>query len=139
MSKTLFYRWFRAGEIPKKLLPTIKEEGVLYQEEGISCATHFRKFRAPGKYYSYKVVWGSGSIVLTKLHLLAFRYSTMNIGVSWQEMKQRKMEYYVDDKSRLCIAYDAATFDEKWSGNVEVKYLSEQPQELLKIMDEKLT
>jgi len=138
MSKTLFYRLFKAGEVPKKLLPMIEREGILFQEEGIGSVIHFRKFRAPGKYYGHKVNWGSGSIVLTKEHLLAFRYSTSTIGLAWSDVKTRGLACYVDQQARLCFAYDAANFNEKWSGNVEVKYSSAQPYKILRMIEEQI-
>ncbi len=138
MTKTILYRWFKAGSVPKKFLPVIEREGIVLLEEGIACLIHFKKFRAPGKYYGNKLTWGSGAIVLTKEHLLAFRYSESVIGLSWQEVESNKIEYYIDSNSRFCVSYDASQFNNKWSGQITIKFAAEHPHEMISIIKSQL-
>ncbi|MBT4837600.1 MAG: hypothetical protein HON94_09680 [Methylococcales bacterium] len=138
MSKTFLYRLFGIGKIPQKEFTNLKNEGILLQEEGISGTVILTNFRAPGKYFSKKLSWFSGSIVLTHQHILAFRFSKIMIGLSWNEPLLKQLNCYIDDKSRFCITYDASVFDDKCSGNIELRYSSDQSDKLLKIITEKL-
>ena len=48
MAKTLLYRIFKWGKIPKRYAPTLQGEGVILLEEGISSSITFKNVKAPG-------------------------------------------------------------------------------------------
>ncbi len=122
MRKTLLYRLFRSGEIPGDTRSQILKEGVILQDEGIPGSITYRNFRAPGRYSGWKRSWFSGSIVLTRKHFLAFAYSKPVIGVAWSEDKVKQLECTVEDRNRLCIKFNAGTFSQDWSGNMEIRF-----------------
>ncbi len=122
MKKTLIYRLFRIGQIPLRARQQIEREGVVMQEEGIAGSVTFKDFRAPGKSYSHRRNWFSGSLILTEKHLLAFRFSRSIIGVAWDDPRARQLEYSLEDENSLLVAFDASTFNEEWSGRVELRF-----------------
>ena len=122
MSKTLLYRLFGIGKIPAHAVQQIRREGVLLQDEGIGGSVTFRNFRAPGKRYGWRRTWFSGSVVLTREHFLAFKYSQPVVGVSWNDVKLNKLNCYVDQSDRLCVEFDASTYHQGWSGNITVRF-----------------
>ncbi len=81
MKKSILYRAFGIGKIPKHLLQIIEEEGIVLIDEGISGSVVFRNFRAPGRRHGYCKKWFIGSIVLTRKHILTFQFSKQIIGV----------------------------------------------------------
>lgn len=122
MSKSIFYRLFRAGAIPKNVRARLAQEAVLLQEEGVCGSLTFRDFRAPGRVHRLKVQRFAGSLVLTRQHLLAFAWSMPVIGLSWQDAKIRALNGTVESGNTLCLSYDAALFNRDWSGIIEVRY-----------------
>ena len=109
MAKTLMYRLFGLGRIPKQAMAILETEGIVYQEEEIPASISFRNFRSPSRRSGYRRNWFSGSIVITKLHFLAFAGTKTMIGLSWDDEKLGALSCTMDDKSRLRIDYDAST------------------------------
>ena len=101
MAKTLMYRLFGLGKIPKHAMSILETEGIVYQDEGIPASIGFRNFRAPGRRSGYRRSWFSGSIVLTELHFLAFCGTKTMIGISWDDEKLGALSCTMDEKSRL--------------------------------------
>ena len=131
MGKTLLYRLFGVGKVPENARLQIQKEGVVLQDEGIGGSVTFKQFRAPGKYYGWKRSWFSGSVVLTKQHLLAFKYSQPVIGVSWRDSKFSELDVSLEDENRLCVRFDASTFRDDASGKVEVRLSTSLAQEMM--------
>ena len=122
MRKTLLYRLFGTGSIPDDALSQVRIEGVLLSDEGIGGSLTFRNFRAPGRYSGWRRTWFSGSLVLTRKHFLAFRYAQPVIGVAWDDEKVTKLNCSLEKKNTLCVQFDASTFEEDWSGDLEVRF-----------------
>ena len=131
MSKTLFYRLFGLGAIPRNAVAQIQKEGVVLQDEGIGGSVTFKKFRAPGKYYSWRRNWFSGSIVLTRKHFLAFRYSQPIIGVSWADAEFKELRIQLEDRNTLGVGFEASAFQENASGEIEVRLSTPLAQDFL--------
>jgi len=132
MSKTLLYRLFGLGGIPQNAVDQIQKEGLVLQDEGIGGSLTFKRFRAPGKYYAWRRSWFSGSVVLTQEHFLAFRYSQPIIGVSWCDKKFKELSVRLEDENTLCVGFEASTFQEDASGEVEVRLSTTLAPELLR-------
>ena len=131
MGKTLLYRLFGLGGIPKDALDQIRREGVVLRDEGIGGSMTFRRFRAPGRYHGWKRSWFSGSVVLTRQHFLAFTYSKPVIGIAWNEDKLRQLDVRVEGENTLCVGFEASVFHEDASGQVEVRFSTPLARELL--------
>lgn len=136
MSKTLLYRLFKIGRVPPGAVRQIQREGVVLQDEGISGSVTFRQFRAPGKYFRWRRTWFSGSIVLTREHFLAFRYSKPIIGVAWTDDKMTALRCSLDDENTLCIGFEASTFHPDSSGEIEVRFTTPMARALLETIQQ---
>ncbi len=139
MRKTLLYRMFGIGQVPKDVRPQIHKEGIVLQDEGIGGSVTLRKFRAPGKRFSWKRSWFSGSIVLTQEHFLAFRYSSPIIGVSWDDDRIKSLNCFLENENTLCVEFDASTFREDWSGDIEVRFSTSLAQAFLEKIEQNAT
>ncbi len=138
MSKTLLYRAFRIGEIPKHALHQIEKEGLILQDEGIAGSVSFRAFRSAWKSYSSKTSKFSGSLVLTRKHLLAFKYSKPILGVSWDDDKIKKLSSCIENGHTLCVAFDASTFNQDWTGNIELRFSTPLAQSFLENIEQNI-
>lgn len=125
MSKSIFYKLFGQDKVPPEAMSVIEHEGLIFMEEGLCGSITFKRFRAPGRYYSWKRNGFCGSIVLTEKHLLAFAYSKPTIGVAWEADEARKLKCFVQNGKKLCIEYEAGFFDPDSSGEVTVRYRTE--------------
>jgi hypothetical protein len=107
-----------------------QQEGVVLLEAGLKGRITFRNFRAPGRYHGWRRQWFSGSIVLTRQHLLAFAYSKPLIAVAWSDRKTRRLKCEVEGQEKLSLQYDASVFNEDWSGIVTILYSTPMAQEI---------
>lgn len=100
MSKTLLYRIFGLGKIPKLMLPALKQEGIVLIDEGISEWITFRNFRAPRRYYGRKWSWFTGSLVLTGKRFAAFTfypYFNPIINVQLDDERLKKLDCFAQE------------------------------------------
>lgn len=137
MDKTILYRLFGLGKIPKGARDQIRREGVILQDEGIGGSVTFKGYRAPGKYYGWKRTWFSGSIVLTQEHFLAFSYWRPIIGIAWKHDKLKELELELEGENTLYVRFEASAFQENTSGKVEVRLTTPLARELLAQIMEK--
>lgn len=122
MSKTLFYRFFGLGKVPKSDRAIIEQEGIVLLEEGISGTVRFKNFRAPGKRYSYRVNWFSGSLVITEKHFLGFTTFRIVIGVPLDDPHMKDLYLSMLKDNVISIRFDASVFHEGWQGEIECRY-----------------
>ena len=67
MGKSIFYRLFGLRKVPKETRNRLESEGIVFDEEGTSCALAYRKFRGPRNYYGRGFEGGAvGTLVITK-------------------------------------------------------------------------
>ncbi len=138
MSKTLLYRLFGLGKIPRDAIDQIEKEGIVLQDEGLSGSVTFQRFRAPGKYYGWRRNWFSGSVVLTQEHFLAFQYSRPIIGVSWSDEKIKKLEVRLENENTLFVGFEASTFQAEASGDIEIRMSTPLAEDLSKHIECKI-
>ena len=131
MSKTLPYRLFKLGVIPKDAKEQIQREGVVLQDEGIGGSITLKRFRAPGRYHGWRRNWFSGSIVLTRQHFLAFAYSKPVIGLPLNARQFKELQVSLENEETLCVQFDASTFQENASGEVAVRFSTPFAQDFL--------
>ncbi len=73
MAKTLSYRLFGVGKVPRQLSATLQSEGILLLDEGIAGSVTYLDFRAPGRRSNWRRQWFTGAIALTRVRLIAFQ------------------------------------------------------------------
>ncbi|HEY8562303.1 MAG TPA: hypothetical protein VIL74_18145 [Pyrinomonadaceae bacterium] len=122
MSKTILHRLFGFGRIPAQYAPALSAEGVILSDEGIKGTVTFRDFRAPGRYANWKRQWFTASIVLTNERLRAFRHSSQIVDVPLADPRFRRLDFSVEEKTTLLVAFDAALFHDDWSGGIEYRF-----------------
>ncbi len=121
MGKTLLYRLFGVGGLPREVEEQIEREGVVLRDEGIRGSVTFRRYRAPGRYHGWKRSGFSGSLVLTRRHFLAFKYSRPIIGVAWDDERFAALDVRLENDETMCVSFEASVFQENASGDVEVR------------------
>jgi hypothetical protein len=131
MTKTLSYRLFGAGKIPEALAAQLKGEGILFLDEGVKGSVTYLDFRAPGRYANWRRQWGTASLALTELRLLALQNSQTSINVPLTDERIHKMQFSLEESDTLLIAFDPSLFHHDWSGQLEYRFRTLQAQDLL--------
>ena len=131
MKKTLLHRLFGWGKIPKRYRPTLKGEGIILLDEGIGGSITFKKFKAPGRYHSWKRSWFTGSIVLTEKTFAAFALFKPLIYVPLEHDNFSELRCTIEGGETLFVTYDASSFNEKWSGTIECRFKTTKAQMFL--------
>lgn len=138
MAKSILCRWFGIGGSPKAYREQVEREGVLLIEAGIGGSLTFINFRSPSRSSGWRRTWFVGSIVLTEPHFLAFGFIRPVIGVGWKDDAFTSLACSVEKPGRLCVAYDASTFNPDWSGNVEVRFSTSRAATILRLVRERI-
>ena len=132
MAKSLLYRLFGVGKVPKLLNDTLRIEGIVASDEGISGSVTYRDFRAPGKYFSWKKQAFVGSVVVTNVRLVALMYSNFAVNVPFSDERIRRLQISVEGSDRLLIVFDPSVFHDDWSGTIEYRFRTPRSGEILK-------
>jgi hypothetical protein len=122
MAKTLFYRLFGLGKIPRPLRATLDSEGILALDEGIKGSVTYLDFRAPGKYSSWRRTWFTASVVITRVRLVALQNGGLAINVPFTDERIRSLRFSVERTDTLLVAFDASLFHADWSGTMEYRF-----------------
>src|ERR1041385_8057364 len=131
MAKSLLYRLFGLGRIPKLLNDTLRIEGIVVSDEGIPGSITYRNFRAPGKRFSWKKQGLVGSVIVTNVRLVALMYGSFAVNVPFTDERIRQLQISVEG-DRLLISFDAKLFHDNWSGTIEYRFRTPQAAEMIK-------
>jgi len=136
MEKSILYRWFGFGKIPKRYNSDMQKEGVLLQDEGLAIVLRYRNFRAPYVYYGKRISLVMGSIVLSKSSFACFRGNIIPpiFHVPVTSKSFQAFDFSLDEKARLHIVIDAPTFKEGWKGTIDCRIPCENAEEFLQAL-----
>ena len=135
MPKSLLYRLFGVGRIPKLIGDRLRMEGIVVADEGIPASVTYRDFRAPGRYSSWRKQAFIGSIVITNIRLVALMSGRFAIDVPFTDQRIRGLQM-LRERDSLLIKFDASLFHDDWSGTLEYRYRTSQAAEVLKWIHE---
>ena len=135
MAKSLLYRLFGVGRIPKLIADRLRMEGIVVADEGISGSVTYRDFRAPGRYSSWRKQAFIGSVVVTNIRLVCLMQSRFAVDVPFTDERIHKLQMS-RERDRLLITLDASLFHDDWSGTIEYRYRTSQAEEILKWIHE---
>jgi hypothetical protein len=122
MRKSLLYKWFKLGRVPRQALPGLQSEGIVLLDEGLRGSLTLRKYRAPGRYHSFKKSILVGSLVLTEQRFAAFAFSKPLINIPLHDDRLHALEMSVPRDGVLHVRFDPSVFDLQASGSVECQY-----------------
>ena len=128
MSKTLVYRFFGLGRIPKKILPTLEQEGIVLQDEGLSGSVTLRNFRSPTRRSGWRRSWISGSLAITEQRFWGFSFFRPVVSVPLDSQHFRDLDISIEKGHTLRVEFDAAAYHEGWSGTVICRFRTSKAQ-----------
>jgi hypothetical protein len=121
MTKSLWYRLFRLGGIPRRRRPELAAEGIVLADEGIPGWLVTRRLRGPGTRYRYRGQGFVGSVVVTRSRVLCFAFGNKLVDVPFSDPRMAALEVAAPAAGRLTIAFEAAAFRDGWKGRMELR------------------
>ncbi|MFO7891252.1 MAG: hypothetical protein R6V04_13050 [bacterium] len=137
MSKTLLYKLFRIGRIPKKLRSALKSEEIVVSDEGIGGWFITRNLKAPGKRYIHRKEGFTGCLVITQKRILCYTYWKRQINISVQDPKISSLYTELLDPNTLAISFQCSLFHKNWEGVIEFRFKTEKAQNFYDVLIEK--
>jgi hypothetical protein len=131
VAKSLLFRLFGVGQIPKLLRDRLRMEGVVVSDEGVPGSVTYREFRAPGRYSSWRKQAFIGSVVVTDVRLVGLMYGRFVVDVPFTDERIRQLQI-ARERDRLLIAFDASLFHDDWAGTIEYRFQTSEPAEIIK-------
>jgi len=122
MSKTLLYRLFRVGGIPKRLRPILEDEGIIVADEGIGGWLITRDFRAPGRRFRNRAEGFTGFLAITSKRVVAFAYGKPVINVPVDDPRLSGFEVRLNHPAQLEISFEASVFRPGWQGRMVLRF-----------------
>jgi hypothetical protein len=129
MNKTILYRLFRIGGIPKKLGPVLAEEGIEVGDEGIGGWFVTKNVKGPGKRYINRSEGFSGCLVVTRERIVCFTYGKRQINISIEDPKISEIYVDMPKANMLSISFESSRFRDGWSGVIEFLFKTEKAQQ----------
>ena len=134
MSKTILYKIFDLGKVPKSILPQLKSEGLVLIDEGLSGTVTLRNFRSPRRRSSWRRSWFSGSLVLTEERFWAFTYFNPVVSVAIADQKFSELKCSVGDNSILEIEFEISHFQPDSSGLIVCRYKTSLARQFVELL-----
>ena len=125
MQKSILYRLFRIGSIPRKIRPILEQEGIVLSDEGMGGWFIARNVKGPGKRYVHRREGFSGCLVITKKRIICYTYRKRQINISVDDPRVSKL--YVDaDQQKLSVSFESSVFRDGWEGVIEFRFKTDK-------------
>jgi len=132
MTKALLYRLFGVGKVPDKIMKSMETEVIELWEEGISGSFIAKNFKAPGKNFTYKKEIFAGWLMITKQRILSYTLGKRQINIRVDDPNISKLFIQNPKPGILIISFNARVYHDDWSGEVALKYKTEQADQFYK-------
>jgi hypothetical protein len=129
MKKTILYRLFGFGSIPKKVRPILEEEGLVVSDEGVRGWFVTKNVHGPGKRYIHRSEGFSGCLVITKKRIICFTYWKPQINIPVDDPKLSALQVDVLNEQTLSISFESSLFRVGWQGLIELRFNTEKAQQ----------
>jgi len=128
MGKSIFYRVFKLGSIPKKLRSVLETEGIVVSDEGIGGWYVTKNLKAPGRRSKYRKEGFSGFLVITKTRVLAYTFKKRQINISVDDPNISNLYAELVNSEKLTLSFETSSFHENWRGIVELRFNTPKAQ-----------
>ncbi len=129
MRKSLLYRLFGLGAIPKKLRPQLEAEGIVIAEEGMPGWFIARNFKAPRRRYRHRREGFSGALVVTKKRILCTTFSRLQINIGVDDPRIALLRVELPDPETLALSFEASDFHDDQQGALEFRFRTDSAGE----------
>lgn len=129
MRKSLFYRWFGIGAIPKRYQTVLQAEGILVADEGLRGWCVSRNVKGPGKRYFRRAEGFSGWLVVTRKRVVGYSWWKRQINIGVDDPKLSALTVSIPKPGWLSISFETSVFRENWQGVMEFQFATDKADE----------
>lgn len=129
-------RLFGLAALPSRVRRTLEDEGLLFLQEGVRITVAYRKFRAPGKYFSGKtqVTWGALGVSRGRIIGYALRKRVLHLPFDDHRLIQA-VKFSLVERKVLVISADQSAVAPNRSGLIELRYHMEAAPEAFSVIN----
>jgi len=91
----------------------------------------YRNFHRPGRYSGYRIVGKIASLIVTKVRIAAYFGENPAINVPFIDERLKQIAFSVEPNGALLAAFDAALFNDDWSGQMEYRFFTPLAQAIV--------
>lgn len=122
MSKTMMYRLFRFGSIPKELRKMLARERIVVLDEGMRGWFITGHVDAPGKRFRHRREGFTGFVVVTKQRVICYGHGKRQINIAVEDPKIAKLYVATSGARQLRLSFESSEFREGWEGVIEFRF-----------------
>lgn len=126
MQKSILYRLFRVGSIPRKLRPVLEQDDIVLSEEGMRGWFIARNVKGPGKRYVHRREGFSGCLVITRKRIICYTYGKRQINISVEDPRLCKIYVNAADQQKLPVSFESSVFRDGWQGIIEYRFKTDK-------------
>lgn len=126
MKKTILYRLFGVGSIPKKLRPVLEQEQVVVVDEGIGGWFITKHVTGPGKRYRHRTERFSGCLAVTRARVICYTYGKLQINISVEGPEISNLYVDAPTEQQLCLSFESSDFREGWQGVITFRFATDK-------------
>ncbi len=131
MAKTLLYRMFGLGKIPRRKLPALEDEGILFAEEGVGGSVTYEKWWGAGRATRWRRSSFSGSVVLTRTRFGVYGYLCTLFEIPAKMAHDGTLQCDVEESGRVVLSANGSDLNPKWRGTITFRLRLDEPEEFL--------
>jgi hypothetical protein len=98
----------------------------------VSGSLRWKKFRAPGRRYSYRRSGVVASVVITNICFAVFNLGTPFVNLPVERAQLDKINPTINEKGRLTVSFDAADFYPNAAGDLCRRFATEKARDFLR-------
>ncbi len=130
MSKTLLYRLFRIGRLPRVERDRLASEGPACIVEGIPLTIGWRNFRQGGRHIARHRQSFTGAVALTEKRLRVYSFSKPVLDVALEDPAAAYLSVSCPNRGTLSLDLEAEHFHPGTSGRITYWLLTPQAEAL---------
>ena len=122
--RTLLYRLFGVGRLPRTVRTAIEPEKIQILEEGIRVIVTYRNFRNSSQYLRRKKKSFSGAIAITSRRVVAYAFAQRVLNLPFRHSCFKKIKAGRKKNGCFFIRLDASQINDKASGTLEYRFIT---------------
>ncbi|MEJ2637479.1 MAG: hypothetical protein P8184_19595 [Calditrichia bacterium] len=134
MSKTILYRLFRIGGIPRDLRPVLEAERIVVSDEGIGGWYITPNLKAPGRRSIKRREGFSGFLTVTKTRMVCYTYGRPQINIAVDDPRLSKLYIKLPEPQILSLSFESSVFHKDWKGLIEFRFHTGKALEFYEVM-----
>ncbi len=122
MKKSILYRLFGVGAIPKNVRAVLEAEGIVVCDEGMSGRLITRDVKGPGKRYLNRSEGFLGCLVVTRKRIACFSFRKRQINISVDGPNTSGLYVDTPHETGLTLAFESSFFRRDWEGVMAFRF-----------------